>query len=134
MHIESRELTIARTTGDVYDFIKDFRNFQNLMPEQVKNYQADAGHCSFEISSIGPVELEMLERVQDKKIKAVSKGKTAISFALSVNLMPESPETTLAVFQLDADLSPMLALMAKTPLGNFINMMGEKLKEVMESK
>lgn len=104
------------------------------MPAQVQNYQATANECSFEISGMGPVFLLMKERVENEKVMAVSTGKTPIEFQLMVNLTALENHSTAATVKLDAELSPMLAMLAKAPLNNFINMMAEKLKEVMEKE
>jgi carbon monoxide dehydrogenase subunit G len=133
MHIESKKQSIARPTSEIYAFIKDFRNFGQLMPSQVMNYQAGYEQCSFEISSMGQVTLEMKERIEDKMIRAASTAGTAINFELIVNLVPESAGSSIAQAELNAELSPMLAMLAKNPLNNFINMLMDKLKEVMES-
>jgi carbon monoxide dehydrogenase subunit G len=133
MQIESKKQIIARPTSEIYAFIKDFRNFRQLMPSQVMNYQAGYEECSFEISSMGQVSLEMKERIEDQMIRAVSTAGTAINFELIVNLVPENAGSSSAQAELNAELSPMLAMLARNPLNNFINMLVDKLKEVMES-
>jgi carbon monoxide dehydrogenase subunit G len=132
MHIESNKQSIARPASEIYVFIKDFRNFERLMPPQVMNYQAGYEQCSFEISSMGRVSLEMKERIEDQMIRAASTAGTAINFDLIVNLVPESTGSSLVRAELNAELSPMLAMLARNPLNNFINMLVDKLKEVME--
>jgi hypothetical protein len=71
--------------------------------------------------------------LENSKIRAASSGKTAIKFELVVNLLPETPDSCTAFAELDAELSPMLAMLARNPLNNFINMLVDKLKEVMET-
>jgi len=134
MHIESSRQIINRQVIDVYTFIEDFRNFEHLMPEQVKNYQATSDDCNFEISGMGQVSLIITERIECSQIKAASAGKTAVNFELIVNLSPESDDQCSVVVQLNAELSMMLELIAKNPLNNFINILVSKLKEVMEAK
>jgi len=51
---------------------------------------------------------------------------------LSVELHPEDENSTSAVICVNAELSPMLEMIAKNPLNNFINIMAEKLKNAME--
>jgi carbon monoxide dehydrogenase subunit G len=133
MHIESKKQSIARPASEIYAFIKDFRNFEHLMPSQVMNYQAEYDQCSFEISSMGNVTLEMKERIDDQMIRAASTAGTAINFELIVYLVSENANSSICRAELNAELSPMLAMLAKNPLNNFINMLVDKLKEVMES-
>jgi len=133
-HLESTGQIIARPVHEVFAFVEDFRNFGHLMPAQVANYKAEYNHCSFDISSMGHVSLEITERIANKSVKASSTGKTPIKFDLLVNLDSTDQHHCRAVVHLNADLSPMLAMLAKSPLNNFINMMAGKLKEVMETR
>ncbi len=134
MQIESNKQIIDRPVNDVYSFIEDFRNFEHLMPEQVKNYQATRNNCSFEISGMGEVSLEMSERIEFSKVISVSSGSTAVKFELIVNLNTENTGQCGVMVELNAELSAMLAMIAKNPLEYFINTLVSKLKEVMEAK
>lgn len=133
MNIESARQIIEKPISEVYSFIKDFRNFEHLLPAQVQNYKADYDQCSFEISGMGSILLEMKERIEDTKVMASSAGNTAIKFDLILNLSSQSTGTCSAIAELNAELSPMLSMIARNPLSNFINMMVEKLKEVLEA-
>ena len=133
MHIKSHEEKIARSANEVYAFLEDFRNFGHLLPSQVQNYQAGYDQCSFEISGMGTIALEMNERIPASSIKAVAIKPTAIDFHLIVNIYSETSESSSVVVELDAKLSMMLEMIAATPLSNFINMLAAKLKEIMES-
>jgi carbon monoxide dehydrogenase subunit G len=134
MHIESKQQDIARPASAVFDFIRDFRNFEYLMPEQVTNYQADYDHCSFETNALGKISLKMAERLKDKMVRAISGEVTPVKFELIVNISAFSPDSSSVTLALDAELSSMMAMLAKSPLTNFVNMLAEKLKSVMESK
>lgn len=133
IHLKSNEQVIFRPANEVFSFIEDFRNFNHLMPQQVQNYKADRDHCSFDISSMGHVSLEMTERVADSHVKASSTGQTPVKFDLLVYLEAVKTQQCTATIHLNAELSPMFAMLARTPLTNFINMMAEKLKEVLEA-
>lgn len=133
MQIESKKQLISRPAYEVYTFVSDFRNFSQLMPAQVKNYRAGYDQCSFEISSMGNISLEMKERIENVRVKAVSTADTAINFELILSLVQETEADCTAQALLNAELSPMLAMLAKNPLNNFINILVDKLKEVMEA-
>jgi carbon monoxide dehydrogenase subunit G len=132
MHIKSNRQTIERPINEVYSFIEDFRNFEHLMPEQVKNYHASRDNCTFEISGMGEVALEMNERIEFSKVKSVSTGRTAVKFELIVNLDSENEVQCGASVELNAELSAMMAMIAKNPLEYFVNTLVSKLKELME--
>jgi carbon monoxide dehydrogenase subunit G len=55
------------------------------------------------------------------------------SFDLQCFIDESGPDTSRVKLQFNADLSPMLMMMASRPLGNFINILAVKLKEICES-
>jgi len=132
-HLESKGLVIHKPVHEVFAFVEDFRNFGHLMPAQVVNYKADYNHCSFDINSMGHISLEMAERIPNKSVKASSTEQTPVNFDLLVILDATGQNHCNAIVHLNADLSPMLAMLARSPLSNFINMIAGKLKEVMEA-
>ncbi len=131
MQIQSIKHLIARKPAEVYFFIQDFRNLGVIMPDQVNNYRAGADECSFEISGMGEVFLVVKERIENQRVSAVSAGNTSIQFELRVELEPENENSTSAIIYLHADISPMLAMIAKTPLNNFIDIMAARLRDVL---
>ncbi len=131
MQLKSNKHLIVRDAVGVYAFINDFRNLETVLPEQVRNFKADADSCSFEVSGIGEIALLINERVENRKVSAVSTGKSPLEFKLSVELHPEDENSTSVVICVNAELSPMLEMIAKNPLNNFINIMSEKLKNAM---
>jgi hypothetical protein len=59
-------------------------------------------------------------------------GKTPVKFNLLVKLFEseDDPDKTTGIIEIDAELNAMMAMIARRPLENLVNVMAEKLNEV----
>ncbi len=130
MKLEGTKVIINKTAAELYLFLNDFNNYKELMPEQITNWSATQSSCAFTIQGMASVELAFGKNTPNTSIELLPQGKTPFSFSLHVNLT-EIGEQTEAGVVLDADLNPMLAMMAKRPMENLVNVMGQNLKSIL---
>jgi carbon monoxide dehydrogenase subunit G len=129
--IKSEHINIQNSAQNIFHFLSDFNNFEKLMPEQVVNWQSTKESCSFTIKGMASLEMRQQSVVEFSEINLVSEGKSPFPFTLSC-FLNEQGNSTDAQMILNADLNPMLKMMAKKPLQNFVNLLVGKLKEMME--
>lgn len=125
--IESDSVTVAKTSREVYDFLSDFNNFRKLMPEQVTNWNSTSEECSFTINGMATLGMRIIEKTPHTMIKAVKHGSAPFDFTLTCVIEDKGPECSVRLV-FDADLNPMLKMMAQTPLTNFLNLLVQRLK------
>jgi hypothetical protein len=130
--INSDKILISRSNRIVFGFLSDFENFGKLMPEQVTDWKSTTDTCSFTISGMASLSMRMTLRQEFDKIVMSSEGKTPFAFELICNLSAVSDESTEAQLIFEADLSPMISMMASRPLQNFVNILINKLKDYTE--
>ncbi len=129
---ESRALEIAASQSQIYNYLADFRNFGELMPSEITNWKADATTCFFTIQNMADLNMGYGDSVPQEKIIMKSQGKNPFDYDLNILIQNVNKDLSEVKIVFNADLNPMLAMMASTPLENFINMLVEKLKEIME--
>ncbi len=128
MHISGKTVSVNTDINKVFDFLADFNNFEHLMPDQVSDWKSDADSCSFSVKGMGKVGMKYAKKESPVLIEMVPYGKSPISFSLKIKLA-EQDGGTKASGEVDADLNPMLAMMAKRPLENLINEITSKLAQ-----
>jgi carbon monoxide dehydrogenase subunit G len=131
--INSDAVTINRPQADIFNFISDFNNFGHLMPEQVVNYQSQTDSCSFEIKGLATLGLRIIEKIPYSKVTMKGEGKLPFDFKFIYASDIVTDTSAEIVLTIDADMNAFMAMMAASPLQNFVNMLAAKLKEVMES-
>ncbi len=133
MQIKNDPIIIKNSADRIYEFLNDFNNFQNLMPEQITDWKSDTDSCSFEINNLATIELRITNRQENTLIVMDAEGKSPFPFQLSSNLESLGMNETLFSFEIDAQVNPMLSVMVKKPLENLVEIMGQKLKSYLEN-
>ena len=129
---KSTPVVIETEAKEIFSFLSDFNNFGKLMPEQVINWQSTTDNCSFTIKGMADLAMHMEKKEAARYISYASDGKSPFPFQLNFDISGgDKPESTVQA-SLHAKLNPMLKMMASRPLQNFINLLTEKLKDVME--
>ena len=131
MIIEGKPAKINHSIDRVYDFLTNFNNFEPLMPEQITNWKSDNNSCSFTIQGMADISLTFGEKVPKSFVKLVPLGKVPFSFSLGLKII-EDNDSTIVKIEVDADLNPMMAMTAKRPLENLVNVMASNINEALE--
>ena len=127
--IESQAVTINKSDEEIFNFISDFTNFASLMPPQVQDVKITQDSCSFSIQGMPTINLKIYERTPFSNVKMKAEdGK--LPFTLSCSLESVNETQCIAQFHFEAELNPMMKMMVAKPLGNFLNLLSEKLKEI----
>ena len=127
--IESNEALVNKSAQEVYYFLSDFRNFEKLMPEQVVNWIADENECSFTIKGMASLGMKIKNKTPNSLIEIESSGKTPFGFVMKC-MIAEKQNQSVVKLAIEAELNPMLKMMAEKPLTNFLNLLVTKLAEV----
>jgi carbon monoxide dehydrogenase subunit G len=123
---ESQIKTVPHPSSKVYGMLSDFDNFKEVLPgDKIKNWESNGDTCRFEVEGVGPVGLKIIDRVENKTLKYTADGKVPFNFFLWIQLKEvEDGESKLKV-TLDAQLNPMIKMVAKGPLEKFIGMLAD---------
>lgn len=131
MKIESKKAIVNTSAERAFNFISDFNNFQNLLPnDKVSDYKSTADTCSFNINGMATIGMRIKERIPNTKLEVVSDGKNPFNFSLTILLSEQSPNSCEAQIIFNADVNPFVKMMVETPLTNFFNMLAEKLPQM----
>ena len=103
------------------------------MPEQVEDWVSTEQDCSFSIKGLASLGMELREKMPDKQITFVRKGKAPFDFTLFCNMTETGPEQTELQLVFDADMNPFLKMMAEKPLTSFLNILVRKYRELTVS-
>lgn len=131
MNIESRVGKIQASEQRVYELISDLNNLQNFVPpENVKDFKADYDNCSFSVDKMGAFSMTVVEREPNKLVKIGSGQGMPFKFNLWVQLKSVEELDTRVKVTLKADLNPMLKMMAKKPLTQFVSTLVDRLETI----
>ena len=128
--IESDRTPINKSSEEIFNFLSNFNNFKKLMPEQVTNWESSEDECSFTIAGMASLGMKMAEKKPNEYIKVNRNGNAPFDFTLECLLNEKSTMESEVQLAFNADLNPVLKMMAVKPLTNFLNILVQKLKDL----
>jgi carbon monoxide dehydrogenase subunit G len=131
--IESDEVIIEKSPNEVFEFLTNCNNLQQIMPEQVTDWISTESDCSFTIKGMASLGMEIAEKTQGMPIKIIRKGKAPFDFNMFYNILPADDGKTKLQIAFDADLNPFLKMMAEKPLRNFLNILAQNYIKISKA-
>ena len=106
---------INRPVSQVYTFLADMNNHQQLMPDSITEWSSTVDEASFNIQNMVKLSLKVDSRTPDKEIKIIPAAKPPFDMSLAWALDGNESETTIT-YTISADLNMMMKMMASGPL------------------
>lgn len=125
--IESKHVDIARPPQDVYAFLQDMNNFQQLLPqERISDWKSDGTSCSFKVAGAATIGLQLDGGTAPDHVRLKSTDKSPFPFTLDVHL--KGAEGRTQAYQVfEADLNPFIKMMVESPLRNLFDHIADKM-------
>jgi hypothetical protein len=128
--IDSEIVDIDNSAENVFDYLSNFNNFEKLMPAQVTNWTSDEDQCSFTINGMATIGMKIIEKKKPELITISSNGKVPFEFKLYVHITPVDAGKCKGQLKFDSEMNMMIKMMVEKPLGNFFNMLAQKMKDI----
>jgi carbon monoxide dehydrogenase subunit G len=123
-HYESRSGSLSCTSMEVFDFVTDIRNFEQFIPEgTITNWESEKDTCSFSVSMIGSVSVRIVKKEPFKKVIFNGDALKKNDFTLILNISEGNNNVAEVKVLLEAELNPMLKMVANKPIVQFLEML-----------
>jgi hypothetical protein len=129
-HFESRTGKLNCNAEKVFNFVTDIRNFERFIPDgRIKDWQADKDSCSFSVSMLGTVRLRLTQKNKFTHVVFAGDALKENDFELSLFITDNLNNESTAKIDLQADLNPMLKMMAAKPIEQFLGMLINEMEK-----
>ena len=120
MNLESPKVSIDKSPLDVFNFLSDVKNFEQLMPENISKFEVlGDDKFLFALKGMPEIILKKKEVIAPNKIVLGAAG-GKLDFSLTGNIIETSPNQSEVQLTFEGDFNPMMAMMIKGPIGKFI--------------
>lgn len=130
MTIIQNSIDISRPVEDVYRFLSDMNNHEQLMPENIHNWSSTEDQAQFTIRHMASLSLRISERLENKELVSIPVEETPFPLTLRWKLETTPDGLTRASFVIEAGLNMMMKMMASGPLQKLVDFQVARLKEV----
>lgn len=129
MNLESQKVTVAKSTKEVFEFLSDLKNFEQLMPENTQKFEVDGDSFLFALKGMPEIRLILKGKTAYSNI-TLGAASSKLPFTLSGNLTEISDNSSEAQLVFSGDFNPMMAMMVKKPLSKFIEVLAENISKL----
>lgn len=120
--IESRIGVVKQPAEKIFNFISNFNNFRQLIPDdKVRDFESSTDACRFKVEGIGQAGLRIIGKEPYKLIKISSDEETSFDLLLWIQIKEIAPGDSRMKITTQVQLNPMMAAMVRKPLKDFVN-------------
>ena len=130
MEIATEKKTVPKSIKDVYEFVIDLKNFEQLMPDSIDKFEVlDNDTFLFALKGMPQI---VLKRNNQQPFNQLVLGAASdkLPFTLTDDIDSKNDNETDVVLSFTGEFNPMMAMMIKTPITNFMNALSDNLSRI----
>ena len=130
MHLEAPVNQVGKSKKEVYDFLSDLSNFEQLMPDSIQTFEVlDEDTFRFALKGMPEIVLRRKEQTPYDKI-VLGAASDKLPFTLTADLREITAEQTEVALSFEGEFNAMMAMMIKGPIGNFLNTLSSNIGSI----
>ncbi|MFC3562757.1 SRPBCC family protein [Pedobacter jamesrossensis] len=130
MTIIESTVEVNKPINEVYTFLSSMNNHQQLMPENIYNWESTEDEARFTIQNMAKLAIKISNRIENQELIAIPTEKPPFDLELKWNVA-ENGDGTIAKLTISADLNMMMKMLASGPLQKLADHQTQKLKEIL---
>lgn len=131
MTVIESTVEVNKPVAEVYAFLSNMNNHQQLMPENIYNWESTEDDARFTIQNMAKLAISISSRVENREITAIPSEKAPFDVELKWTVTDNGNGTTTAKHIISADLNMMMKMLASGPLQKLADHQTGKLKEIL---
>ena len=124
------KITVDRPVSDVYNFLADLNNHQQLMPENIYNWDSTYDTARFTIQNMAKLAVKVAERVENQKVAIIPAEEAPFGFEMKWELSSVTGGTDVR-YTVSADLNMMMKMLASGPLQKLVDHQTQSLGAIL---
>jgi hypothetical protein len=130
MHLEAPVNQVGKSKKEVYEFLTDLSNFEQLMPDSIQTFEVlDEDTFRFALKGMPEIVLRRKEQTPYDKI-VLGAASDKLPFTLTADIREITAEQTEVALSFEGEFNAMMAMMIKGPIGNFLNTLSSNLSSI----
>jgi len=130
MHLEAPVNQVDKSKKEVYEFLSDLSNFEQLMPDSIQTFEVlDEDTFRFALKGMPEIVLRRKEQTPYDKI-VLGAASDKLPFTLTADLREITAVQTEVALSFEGEFNAMMAMMIKGPIGNFLNTLSSNMSSI----
>lgn len=125
MNLESPKVTTSKTQEEMFTFLTDVSNYEQLMPESKEKFEV-ISQDTFLFGLKGMPEIRLkIQETKEPNLVVLGSTSDKFPFSLSVNIAAAEENKSDVQLFFDGKFNAMMSMMIKSPLKKFITALAE---------
>ena len=133
MTIIESTVSINKPVNEVFEFLSDLNNHQQLMPETIYNWSSTKDEAKFTIQNMAKLALKVSSITQNNEIIVKPTEEAPFELELKWNLTDDGSGNTQATHTISADLNMMMKMIVSGPLQKLVDHEAQALKTILST-
>ncbi len=130
MNLETKKTIVPKSAKDLFALLEKVETFERLMPENISKFQV-LTDTSFVFALKGMPEIFLEKKGSTPNSQLVlGEANGKIPFQLTTNITEVSNNESEVQLLFKGDFNPLMAMMVKTPISKFIEVLVTKMKDL----
>jgi len=130
MNLESPKVSVQKTENELFEFLADVKNFEQLMPENIEKFEVyTIDSFLFILKGMPEIRLKLQEQVPSNKI-VLGSDLDNFAFTLTKNITKLDDNSSEVQLIFEGKFNMMVAMMLKNPLQKFLNALSENIEKL----
>ncbi|MGI9545784.1 MAG: SRPBCC family protein [Flavobacteriaceae bacterium] len=130
MYIETPKKRILKSDEEVYNFLIDFKNFEQLMPDSIAKFEIlDKDSFVFALKGMPEIVLKRKEETPYScLVLGAASDKLPFTLRIEIESLPENESEVQWCFE--GEFNAMMAMMVKNPITNFMGTLSDNFSKL----
>ena len=130
MFIESPSTTVDKSAKEVFEFLSDLKNFEQLMPENTDKFEViNDNRFLFGLKGMPEIVLERKGQTEFSQL-VLSAASEKLPFTLKADIKSVDDNKSEVLLSFTGEFNAMMAMMIKSPITNFMGTLSENLGNI----
>ncbi|QNJ96827.1 SRPBCC family protein [Constantimarinum furrinae] len=130
MKINSKKVTVQKSSQALCEYLSDVKNFEALMPDNISKFELIRDDAFvFALKGMPEIALEVKEVEAPHKVMLGALS-DKIPFQLTANIETINANTSQVELVFEGDFNPMMAMMIKSPITKFLETLAGNLEQI----
>ena len=129
MEILGTKTTVKKSSETLFNFLLQLQNYEQLMPHNTEKFEIDGESFVFGLKGMPEIRLVLKEKLENKLI-VLGAASSKMPFTLQIPIERVSDNISEVTLKFSGEFNPMISMMVKKPLTNFIETLTDNLEKL----
>ncbi|MDT0686097.1 SRPBCC family protein [Autumnicola psychrophila] len=130
MNLESPKVTANKNQQEMFEFLTNVENYEQLMPESKEKFKVlDQETFLFALKGMPEIKLKIQE-TEEPKLVVLGSTSDKLNFSLNIHIDNLNKNKSENQLFFHGKFNAMMSMMVKSPLQKFINSLAENIAKV----